>query len=71
MTQKTLVSSTRDAAQMFLMRVQDESRQWEADGKDAWSALKRLGAKDLPRGDEVILARNLYREFPHLKPSAN
>lgn len=67
MTQETLVSSARDAARMILMRVQDESRKWEADGKDAWSALKRLGAKDLPRGDEVILARNLYREFPHLK----
>ena len=71
MTKETLVSSARNAVQTILLRVQDESRKWEADGKDAWSALKRLGAKDLPRGDEVILARNLYREFPHLKPSAN
>ena len=67
MTQETLVTSARDATQLILTRVQDESRKWEADGKDAWSALKRLGAKDLPRGDEVILARNLYRELPRLK----
>jgi len=67
MTQKKLFESARDATQRILARVQDESRKWEADGKDAWSALKRLGAKDLPRGDEVILARNLHRELPRLK----
>lgn len=67
MTKETLVSSAREATQTILLRVQDESRKWEADGKDAWSALKRLGAKDLPSGDEVIIARNLYREFPQLK----
>ena len=67
MTKETLVSSARNAVQTILLRVQEESRKWEADGKDAWSALKRLGAKDLPRGDEVILARSLYREFPRLK----
>lgn len=67
MTMETLISSARNAHQKILIRVQDEGSQWEADGKDAWSALKRLGAKDLPRGDEVILARNLYREFPRLK----
>lgn len=67
MTQERLVASARGATQLILTRVQNESRKWEADGKDAWSALKRLGAKDLPRGDEVILARNLYREFSHLK----
>ena len=67
MTKETPNSSARNAAQTILLRIQDESRKWEADGKDAWSALKRLGAKDLPRGDEIILARNLYREFQRLK----
>lgn len=50
-----------------LERIQAENRAWQADGKDAWSALRSLGGGNLPRGDEVVIARNLHSEYPTLK----
>ncbi|WP_324733395.1 hypothetical protein [Pseudomonas paeninsulae] len=50
-----------------LDRIQAENRAWQADGKDAWSALRSLGSGNLPRGDELVIARNLHSEYPTLK----
>lgn len=60
-------SPSADSTNNFLKRLQDESRAWELDGKDAWSALLRLGSKPLPPGDEVVLGKRLHAELPRLK----
>ena len=39
------------------------SRLWKKQGEDAWSALKKLGQHNLPDGDEIILAKNIYSEY--------
>lgn len=60
----------RSAAEVvadILERHQAEARIWEADGRDAWSELRKLGNKNLAKGDEVIIARSLFAEFPRLK----
>jgi hypothetical protein len=54
-------------ARDFISRMQEETRSWEAEGKDAWTALKRLRGENLPSGDEVIIARRLHREVHALK----
>lgn len=43
------------------------SELWNAEGQDAWSALAKLRNNKLPAGDEVILARNIYEEYPKVK----
>ena len=43
------------------------SRLWKKQGEDAWSALKKLGQHNLPDGDEIILAKNIYSEYAALK----
>lgn len=59
--------SAEEVVAEVLERIQEESKVWEAEGKDAWSALCRLGNTKLPKGDEVILARSLHAEYPRLK----
>lgn len=65
MTSKS--TKAREATHEFIKRVQENTKQWEADGRDAWSALKKLGAANLPKGDEVILAQNLGQEYANFK----
>lgn len=55
------------AVESFLERIKGESKAWEAQGTDAWSALVRLGSKSLKPGDEVVLAKRLHEEYPRLK----
>jgi hypothetical protein len=51
----------------FLQLVREESRNWEAQNKTVWSALVKLQGNPLPKGDEVLLGRRIYGEFPRLK----
>lgn len=51
----------------FLQLVREESRSWEAQNKTVWSALVKLQGNPLPKGDEVLLGRRIYGEFPRLK----
>lgn len=51
----------------FINRIQEQTKAWEADGRDAWTALKRLRGTNLADGDEIIIARRLHREIQALK----
>ena len=55
------------AASALIEKLKVESSTWEAEGRDAWTALKRLGSNNLPDGDEIIIARCLHKEMPKLK----
>lgn len=59
--------SSKPAMTVVSELFQAEKNKWEAQGRDAWSRLEQLGSNNLPRGDEVALARKLHEEFPHLK----
>lgn len=54
-------------AAALVEKIQSESRLWQAEGRDAWTALKRLGSGNLPEGDEIVIARRLYQEMEALK----
>lgn len=54
-------------AQSIIQEGLATSRLWQKQGEDAWSALKKLGQHNLPDGDEIILARNIYSEYAALK----
>lgn len=51
----------------LLEKLKEESKSWEADGKDSWTALRKLGSNKLPDGDEIIIARRLFKEVQMLK----
>lgn len=51
----------------LILRIQSKFIGWEAEGKDAWTALKKLRGNNLTDGDEIIIARNLYKEVESLK----
>lgn len=51
----------------FIAQIQQESKQWEREDKGVLSALKKLGGHALPGDDALIVARNIYAEFPRLK----
>lgn len=59
--------SSKPAMTVVSELFQAEKNKWEAQGRDAWSRLEQLGSNNLPRGDEVALARKLHEEFPRLK----
>lgn len=59
--------SRSDIAARFLRTIQEESKTWELEGKDAWTALSRLGGRRLPPEDAVVMARRLHSEIPRLK----
>ena len=59
--------SIGDHAQSIIEESRASSRLWQKQGDDAWSALKKLGQQNLPDGDEIILARNIYKEYSALK----
>ena len=54
-------------AQSIIQEGLATSRLWQKQGEDAWSALKKLGQHNLPDGDEIILAKNIYSEYAALK----
>lgn len=66
MNDKEVLSTPAPAAEYVFARLKGESKAWEAQGKDAWSALARLRG-NLPPGDEVVLAKRLYDEYRRLK----
>ena len=47
--------------------IQQESKQWEREDRGVLSALKKLGSQALQGDDALIVARNIYAEFPRLK----
>uniref|UniRef100_Q47GB7 Uncharacterized protein n=1 Tax=Dechloromonas aromatica (strain RCB) TaxID=159087 RepID=Q47GB7_DECAR len=51
----------------FQRRILESDQARETEGKDALSALRRLGGKKLHLGEEAILARRLYNEIRVLK----
>lgn len=59
--------SSKPAMTVVSELFQAEKNKWEAQGRDAWSRLEQLGSNNLPRGDEVALARKLHEAFPRLK----
>ena len=63
-SKKELAARTAAA---LVEKIQSESRLWQAEGRDAWTALKRLGSGNLAQGDEIVIARRLYQEMEALK----
>lgn len=51
----------------FQRRILESDLARESEGKDALSALRRIGGKKLPSGEEVVLARRLFDEIRVLK----
>ena len=51
----------------FQRRLREADQARESEGKDALGALRRLGGKKLPAGEEVIIARRLYPAVQVLK----
>lgn len=60
---EAVIASSAKVTVSLLTRVQESNRAREADGRDAWSNLKRLGGQKLPAGDELTIARRLYDEM--------
>ena len=56
-----------DLTNQVLAQAAATSELWKAEGQDAWSVLAKLRNNKLPVGDEVILAKNIYQEYPRLK----
>lgn len=67
MTNIKSTPETIAAANFFVQRLREENSQWEREDKDAWSALTKIRGNPLPHGDEVIIAKRIYAEFPRLK----
>lgn len=54
-------------ANTFIQRLQEGSRAWESEGRDAWTALRRLGGTALKAEDAEVIARRLHKELPSVK----
>ncbi|MEY6431238.1 hypothetical protein ABC977_02320 [Thioalkalicoccus limnaeus] len=53
-----------DLTRKLIERIQEESKIWVGEGRDAWTALSRLGGAALASGDAEIIATQLAAEFP-------
>lgn len=51
----------------ILKKVIEATKSWEAEGKDAWTALRNLKGNNLADGDEIVIARRMYTEIKKLK----
>ena len=51
----------------ILAYVAEKSKRWTSQGKDALANLKALGSANLPKGDEIIIAKNIFSEYSNLK----
>ena len=51
----------------ILNKVIEETKSWEAEGKDAWTALRNLKGNNLAAGDEIVIARLMHIEIKKLK----
>ena len=51
----------------ILAYVAEKSKRWTSQGKDALANLKALGSANLPKGDEIIIAKNIFSEHINLK----
>lgn len=56
------------ATQQVLDGMRDSSKAYEADGRDAWSELRRRGNRRLAKNDRIQIARRLHLEIETLKP---
>lgn len=61
------IAFSQKATNDLLEKLKEESKSWESDGKDAWTALRKLGNNKLPDGDEIIIARRLFKELQMLR----
>ena len=48
----------------ILAYVAEKSKRWTSQGKDALANLKALGSANLPKGDEIIIAKNILNVSP-------
>lgn len=51
----------------ILAYVAEKSKRWTSQGKDALANLKALGSANLLKGDEIIIAKNIFSEYINLK----
>ena len=51
----------------ILAYVAEKSKRWTSQGKNALANLKALGSANLLKGDEIIIAKNIFSEYINLK----